>query len=152
MAVVDPRRNHDPSREANSLVELGRDERGRSFLGRTGYGRDGSYSRRLGQQAWSASKAALRGAVTHVGLICDNSTLQPLLSQVIIGNRRRFTRKLVAAAVTSKPSGVHLFAEKSDWHSHDIMVRVLRLLAGVMEPYKAIWQRVLMLDIATFAT
>lgn len=96
-----------------------------------------------------ASKAALRGAVTHVGLICDNSTLQPLLPQVIIGNRRRFTRKLLAAVATSKPSGVHLFAEKSAWNSHDIMVRVLRLLAEALEPYKAIWQPVLMLDVAT---
>lgn len=95
-----------------------------------------------------ASKAALRGAVTHAALVCSETALQPLLPQVIIGNKRRFTKKLLASAAGVKPPAVHLFAEKTAWNSGRVMLQLLQLLSKALQPHTHIWRPVLLLDVA----
>ena len=91
--------------------------------------------------------ADLRGAVTHVALVCDEPSLQPLLPQVLIGNKKLFTKKLTKQVVV--PKGVHLLSEKTSWNSAAIMVKILGLLAEALEPHRAKFQPVLLLDCCT---
>lgn len=93
-------------------------------------------------------KSALRGAVTHVALICSDTSFQPRLPQILIGNKRRFTSSLISAAATSKPAVVHLMAEKTAWNTSSIMVRVLKLLGDALKPHIKEVQPVLLLDVA----
>lgn len=90
----------------------------------------GLYVRRLRREGRSHAqvpKRDLRGAVTHVAIICDRSEIQPRLPQVIIGNKHRFTLGLVNRAIASKAHNVHLFRRKSSWNNSACMIEVLEL-------------------------
>lgn len=91
--------------------------------------------------------ADLRGAITHVAMVCDCSWLQPLLPQVLIGNKRKFTKKLLKAV--KAPPAVHLLAEKSSWNSAAVMVKIIDLLAAALEPHRETHLPVLLLDCCT---
>ena len=86
--------------------------------------------------------------MTHVAIICDRSEIEPRLPQVLIGNKHRFTQTLVAGALGSKPSNVHLFRRKSSWSNSTCMVEVLDLLAEALRDFPA-FQPILLLDTAT---
>ena len=86
--------------------------------------------------------------MTHVAIICDRSEIEPRLPQVLIGNTHRFTQTLVAGALGSKPSNVHLFRRKSSWSNSTCMVEVLDLLAEALRDFPA-FQPILLLDTAT---
>ena len=53
-----------------------------------------------------------RGACTYVAMVCDNQEVQKLLPQIIIGNRRRFTRRLMRSVAPSKPNNVRVWSGK----------------------------------------
>ncbi|CAE8597764.1 unnamed protein product, partial [Polarella glacialis] len=42
-----------------------------------------------------ASRSDMRGNVTHMAFICDESSIQPLLPQILLGNRFKFTIRLL---------------------------------------------------------
>ena len=90
----------------------------------------------------------LRGAITHVALITENTEIQPCLPQVLIGNRHRFTLGLMAEAMTHKPANVHLFREKTAWNTGAVMVRILELLAAALARWPHV-QPILLLDTAS---
>lgn len=96
-----------------------------------------------------ATLSDLRGAVTHIGMICSNTAIQPHLPQVIIGNKVQFTKKLLSKVASDKPATVHLLARKSAWNNADIMVDVFRLLAKALEPFAEQYLPIVLLDCAT---
>jgi hypothetical protein len=90
-----------------------------------------------------------RAAVTFIAMICDQSHVQPRLPQVIVGNKRHFTRKLLTEIAFEKPASVHLLSEVSAWNSSTIMTKVVGLLADALAPFMAEYRPVLLLDCAT---
>ena len=93
----------------------------------------GLYVRKLKRKGRCYSqvrKQDLRGTVTHVAIIANRSEVQPKLPQVIIGNRHRFTKGLLASVVADKPASVHLFRRKSSWNNISVMCEILDLLAA----------------------
>ena len=111
----------------------------------------GLYHRRLKRRCRAhtqVQKNELRGAVTHVALICDRTEVQPQLPQVIIGNSHRFTKQLMSSVRASTPSTVHLFRRKSTWNNTSCMCEILDLLAHALMDFP--WcQPILLLDTAS---
>ena len=108
----------------------------------------GLYVRKLKRQGRAHAlvrKRDMRGAVTHVGLICERSEIQPKLPQVVIGNTHRFTLGLMASVAASKPDSVHLFRRKSSWNSASCMCEILELLAASLRDFPG-FQPILLLD------
>ena len=111
----------------------------------------GLYARRLKRQGRAHAqvpKSDLRGAVTHVAIICERSEVQPRLPQVVIGNTHRFTRRLVARTLASKPANVHVFRGKSSWNNTACMSEILDLLAEALKDFPG-FQPILLLDTAS---
>ena len=111
----------------------------------------GLYHRRLKRQGRAHTqirKSELRGAVTHVAVICERSEVQPRLPQVIIGNKHRFTVRLMASVRASTPANVHLFRRKSSWNNTLCMCEILDLLSNALKEFP--WfQPILLLDTAS---
>ena len=101
--------------------------------------------RRKGRCHAQVRKRDLRGAVTHVALICDRSDVQPKLPQVVICNSHRFTKSLLASVASVQPSSVHLFRRKSSWNNTSCMCEILELLAKALKDFPA-FQPILLLD------
>ena len=97
-----------------------------------------------------ASLATKRTCFTHVGLICDEPALQPLLPQVLIGNEQTFLEGDMAALRAACPANVHLVRQKSAWNNAETCKAIIRLLAEALRPHLASkgLQPVLLLDAA----
>ena len=89
-----------------------------------------------------------RGGITYVAFVCADATVQNDLPQILIGNRYRFTGRLLREVLPSKPPYVHLWVEESGWMSHRLLRRVLALLADCLRAHLASRQVVLVLDCA----
>ena len=79
-----------------------------------------------------ASLATKRTCFTHVGLICDEPALQPLLPQVLIGNEETFKAGAVAGLQAACPQNVHLLRQKSAWNNVEARKQVIRLLGAAL--------------------
>lgn len=107
-------------------------------------------SRRLGVAA-VGKKSELRGAVTHVAFITHDTTVQPKLPQIIIGNTRRFTPDLLSVMADRKPNNVVLIRAKSAWNTTLHMMRIIGLLGAALQEFPQ-FQPVLVLDTASCHT
>ena len=67
--------------------------------------------------------------MTHVGIICDDSSLQPALPQFIVANERTLQVRRLPALARTAPRNVRLIRQKSAWSSAALMRRVVRELA-----------------------
>ena len=82
-----------------------------------------------------AQKADLnrkRTCLTHVGLLCDRTDVQPLLPQILIGNEATFKAGELAELSASCPANVVLIRQKSAWNNKEMVKQVLRLLAAAL--------------------
>ena len=77
-----------------------------------------------------------RTCLTHVGLICDHSGVQPFLPQVLIGNEKTFLQSDLGALKANCPANVILVRQKSAWSSVQVSKRVFRLLAEALRNYE----------------
>ena len=77
-----------------------------------------------------------RTCLTHVGLICDQSSVQPFLPQVLIGNEKTFLQGDMDALKAACPANVVLVRQKSAWSNVQLSKRVFRLLAEALRKYE----------------
>ena len=61
----------------------------------------------------SVSRGQMRQCMTHVGLICDDASLQPLLPQIIIGNEHTLKAEELEALHKLVPDNVRIWRRKS---------------------------------------
>ena len=88
-----------------------------------------------------------RGAVTFCAMITHETTLQPLLPQLVLGNKRILTHALRASFEGEISPSLHVWAEKSGWMTSGMLVKYLHLVADVMDGYPE-WQGIVVLDCA----
>ena len=55
----------------------------------------------------SVNRNEIRGNVTHMAFICDDSAIQPRLPQILLGNKARFTLRLLQSLQGEVPANVH---------------------------------------------
>ena len=102
-----------------------------------------SRKRRVTQRAPIGKR---RCCITHVGVICDQTDIQPRLPQVLIGNEFTFQAGAIAALRASSPSNVVLLRQKSAWNNHATCAWIIRRIGLALAPYAGRYQPVLLLD------
>jgi len=72
------------------------------------------------------------GMITHVGMITNRDDCQRLLPQIIIGSRKKFTRKLMTD-IGRVPSPVELIKNPSAWNNSETMMSILSKLDAALD-------------------
>lgn len=99
------------------------------------------------KEALSSSDAKAR--ISFLGFVTHDSAVQPKLPQIMIGNERRFTKKLMNALAAHTPPGYYLWREKSSWNTHALMRKAICVLVKHLKDYVATHQLILVLDVAS---
>jgi len=73
----------------------------------------------------NVSRNTLRATMTHVALICDDSTLQPLLPQVLVAKRHLLTKADEARIRATLPANVFLKANPKGWNNSALTCEIL---------------------------
>jgi hypothetical protein len=94
------------------------------------------------------SSSDAKSHVSFLAFITHDSSVQPKLPQIFIGNHHRFTHKLLKSVFPHTPDGYYLWREVSSWNNHELMCRALKLLAKHLKDYLVSHQLVLVLDVA----
>ena len=107
-----------------------------------------SKRRRRSEPVESASLARRRTYMTHVALICDDTAVQPLLPQFLLGNESTLPARQMHALRASCPANVHLVRQRSAWNDRFMCARIVRALRDALAPHLGGLQPVLLLDMA----
>ena len=78
------------------------------------------------------SRGKLRGCFTLIAMICDDSSLQPLLPQILLGNEHIFQLRLLDALRPALASNIRVWRRPSAWANRDTMVEVVQLQARAL--------------------
>lgn len=89
-----------------------------------------------------------RTNISLLAFVTHDSSIQPKLPQIFIGNAHSFTYKLLKALSSKIPGGYHLWREDSSWNNHRIMCKALRLLVKCLKDYLTSHQLILVMDVA----
>ena len=87
-----------------------------------------------------------RCCMTHIGIICDRTDIQPELPQVIIANESTVPAGLYAALVAARPRNVRLVRQTSAWNNELLCAFLVRQLGTILAPYMSEVQPVLSFD------
>lgn len=96
--------------------------------------------------AQRVSLATMRSYLSHIGIICDDPLIQPVLPQEIRGNRYTIPAGQVASLRFGLAANVFLERERSAWNNSRVMMRVLRRLRRALGPYMGHVQPILIMD------
>ena len=69
-----------------------------------------------------------RGGITVLGMVCDDTSCQELLPQIIICAEARFSKEVIMAVKATRPGWLHIWREKSAWLDHRLFKKVLTTL------------------------
>ena len=108
-----------------------------------------SKKRRVSQHV---SRATRRRCMTHVGVICDNTYIQPHLPQVLIGNWATFKAGSMTALRGRAPANVVLLRQKSAWNNEAVCAWIVRRIGRALAPYTHEYQPVLLMDVSRIHT
>ena len=87
-----------------------------------------------------------RRYMTHVGIVCDQSAIQPLLPQVLIGNEATFKVSELPALQARCPPNVVLLRRKTAWNNAVVCACIIRRLGAALAPHVGHYQPVLIMD------
>lgn len=90
----------------------------------------------------------LRTNFTHVGLVCDQTHLQPLMPQLLIFNKKHVTKAQLETVRLTLPPNIYVMLSCKAWSSARIHAALMVLLGQVLEPFLDEWQPLLTLDTA----
>ena len=93
-----------------------------------------------------ASRRQRRRCLTHVAVICDQSEIQPLLPQIIIGNRSTLPLRRMRALRAQCSANVVLVRQKSAWNNNALCAGILNRIALALAPFVHKFQPVLLMD------
>ena len=96
--------------------------------------------------AQRVSLSLQRAYLSHIGIICDDPLIQPLLPQVVLGNGHIIPAGVFAALRAGRAANVFLERERSSWNNTVVMRRVLRYLRQALGPYMRHVQPILLMD------
>ena len=105
-------------------------------------------SRRSQEPTQQATRTEMRGQATHVAIICDDASVQPLLPQVVVGDHHLLPARVCRDLQQDLPDNVCLLRLKSRWTDKTLMAAILRGIAAALEDIATIKQPVLLLDTA----
>ena len=89
-----------------------------------------------------------RCGFTHVAMICDDTSLQPRLPQILIGNEAIFPVAKLESVRPSLPPNIRLWRRKTGWVTAEVMRDIVRELSAALGELTATRTVVLLLDTA----
>ena len=93
-----------------------------------------------------ASLSARRSAVTLVASVCDDTEIQALLPQVILGNERVLS-KGEAHRINAEPDAcVYCVRQKSGWVNKEMLSKIVHLMGVALQPWQHTRYFVLCMD------
>jgi hypothetical protein len=87
------------------------------------------------------------GHISFLAMITPDSSIQPLLPQVLLGNEHQFTQKLMREVRAVTPENFVLLRRQSGWNCHEVMRQVLTLLAKNLKEVMKKRHVILLLDV-----
>lgn len=94
-----------------------------------------------------ASKQMRRASFTHVGIICDSTSLQPFLPQVFLGGHSVILQRDVNEVLGDLPANVYLLRKDNHWADVESLAVVVRLVSKAIKQHLGSdYQPVLLLD------
>ena len=90
-----------------------------------------------------------RSGFTHVAMICDDTSLQPRLPQILLGNESIFPVAQLESMRPSLPPNIRLWRRNSGWVTAELMRDIVRELSGALGELTATRTVVLLLDTAS---
>ena len=87
-----------------------------------------------------------RYGITHVAIICDDSSIQPLLPQVMIGRTSVLRARAMDEIHEVTSSNVCVLRTAKGWNTSATMVRIIQLLDYLLRDYKRTRQFIMVLD------
>jgi hypothetical protein len=87
-----------------------------------------------------------RCCLTHVAVICDNTELQPLMPQFILGNFATFLQRDLAMLRSRCPPNIVLVRQQSAWNNERMCAIIVRRIALALRAHIGTLQPVLFLD------
>ena len=103
---------------------------------------------RPGTYTEKASLSVRRGNITYCAFIASDTNVQRLLPQILLGNQKRFTRKILRAAWQDQPPFVQTWTAESGWVNHNIMKKIITVLHNCIQEITAEYQIILVVDAA----
>ena len=91
-------------------------------------------------------KSKERGTISHAVLVCDDSTIQPKLPQLIIGNEHILRIQDLNALKPHLPANIVLVRAKSSWIKVELLIVLLEMLRKILDAEKIEKVPVLLLD------
>ena len=93
-----------------------------------------------------ASRGQLRKAFSHIAIICDDTSLQPHLPQVLLVNERTVSAQLYRRWTSLPGCNAQLWRQKSSWINDKIFAKIVRELGKVLRSRAGGRQAILLLD------
>ena len=81
-------------------------------------------------------KSRKRGSLTLVALVCDDTSVQPLLPQLIIGNENVLRVLDLKELEPILPQNVVLVRAKSSWITIEILIVIIEMLRSRLDQHK----------------
>ena len=90
-----------------------------------------------------------RAGFTHVAMICDGTSLQPHLPQILLGNEAVFPAATLDTLRPALPANVRQWRLKSGWVTKDLLRDIVRELSAALGELTATRTVVLLLGTAS---
>ena len=99
-----------------------------------------------GKLIFVKKKSKKRGSLTHVAVVCDDTSLQPLLPQLIIGNDNVLRVTDLTMLETCLPDNVVVVRAKSSWITVELFIVLLEMLRRIFNKHQIQRVPILLLD------
>ena len=96
----------------------------------------------------TVKKEDARANVSFLAFFTHDPATQPKLPQIFVGDKRKFTIKLLNEVAPHVPEGFCLWREDSSWNNHAIMKKAMKELCSNLKDHAATHQIILVLDSA----
>ena len=96
--------------------------------------------------ARKATRGQLRKAFSHVAILCDDTSVQPYLPQVLLANERTVSAELHRRWASLPGCNAKLWRGKSAWINDKVFAKIIRELGKVLRVRAGGRQAILLLD------
>ena len=107
-----------------------------------------SYRHLVPEPQQRANTEAQKTALTHVAMVCNEPSVQPLLPQVLLGPEHVFQVQHMQEYLAAAPRNVYLLRVKSRWTNEEKMVKIIKLLSLCLGTVKHLYHIILSMDTA----
>lgn len=100
-------------------------------------------ARDLGQEV---PRGKRRCCMSHVGMVCDQTHIQPVLPQALLLNAHTCTAAQFLTLLAACPTNFHLVRQRSAWTNIEVCTWLVRILGIALRPFLGEYQPILMMD------